>query len=119
MKKRLREERDTRNEGMEPHTAEIQRGGGRREVGERPGREGKDPERGGDRGSERERDPERKDKRRGWRTEKGIERKGDSKRGEDRDAKREMGTETQEGIDTQKGDGSSDRGRWRVGQERF
>lgn len=111
------ERHEERGDGA-PHRRDPE-GGGRREVGERPGREGKDPERGGDRGSERERDPERKDKRRGWRTEKGIERKGDSKRGEDRDAKREMGTETQEGIDTQKGDGSSDRGRWRVGQERF
>lgn len=43
MKKRLREERDTRNEEMEPHTAEIQREGGQegsggetREGGQRP-----------------------------------------------------------------------------------
>lgn len=37
MKKRLREERDTRNEGMEPHTAEIQRGGAGGKWGRDPG----------------------------------------------------------------------------------
>lgn len=101
------EEREDRN----PHNGDPEKegtdgGGGR------PQREGKDPERRGDRGSEGER-PIEKGQRRGRQRQEGqklIKRGG--RRCRDR-----WGQRPSKGR-RQKGDGSSDRGRWRIGQVR-